>query len=151
MQHTARLDKHELQAMLPSWSNRERGGYLQRLFRLKGVDPDRLYSVVYYPERQCWLLTQSLDRSSDRLVPLIAEDAFYAQALTELRRTARTAFAAAAARSVHFAANGCKYELPARPQELTAQELIRQLGAASDAIGVRFDSEGGWHAHASKH
>src|SRR5207244_4823842 len=61
------------------------------------------------------------------------------QVTTELRRTALSAFAVAAARSVHFARFGCPYQLPPKPQETTPADLTRLLGGpAEDEARIRF-------------
>jgi len=149
----ARIDKRELADMPASWSNRERGRYLWLLLRLKGIDPNRLYTVEYYPYRSCWVLTQVLEpglAETASAAPALEEEAFYLQAVTEFRRTARLAFAAAAARSRHFAAFGCPYQLPAKIQEITPDDLRELIGNISgDRVGVRFNDEGGWQTEPS--
>jgi hypothetical protein len=149
IRRVARMDKHELADMPTAWSNRERGQYLRLLLRLKGIDPNRLYAVDYYPCRACWILVQNGEPKAEEphsIAPQTAE-AFYLQAVSELRRTARMAFAAAAARSQHFATFGCPYELPHQPQEITPADL-RELvaGAGADNPSVRFTGEGGWES-----
>jgi hypothetical protein len=148
----ARLEKRELAEIPAHWSKEEQGEYLWRLLRDKGVDPGRLYTVEYFPHRQCWLLTQEIEPGA-RPRPIASTPAseagrrFYTQVSTELRRTALSAFAAVAGRSAHFARFGCDYELPPKPQETTPADLVRLLGgpAAEDAR-VRFTSEGGWQS-----
>ena len=146
----ARLEKRELAEMPSHWSKEERGQYLWRLLGSKGIDPSLLYTVEYFPYRQCWLLTQESESAMQRrpivnTPPREAGRMFYTQVSTELQRTALAAFAAAAARSLHFARFGCKYQLPAKPQETTVAELVRSLGGPSnDPDNVRFTSEGGW-------
>ena len=148
----ARLDKRELADMPASWSDCERGWHLRALLRLKGIDPHRLYSVEYYPYRSCWVLSQvspSLATAASA-APAQEAEAFYLQAITEFRRTARLAFAAAAARSRHFAVFGCPYQLPLKSQEITPAELRNLIGDAGQAKGgVRFNDEGGWQTEPS--
>jgi hypothetical protein len=151
-QRLARLEKRELAEIPSHWSKAEQGEYLWRLFRDKGVDPGRLYTVEYFPHRQCWLLTQDIDAGT-QLRPIASappSDAglrFYIQVSTELRRTALAAFAAVAGRSVHFARFGSNYELPPKPQETTPADLVRLLGGQRENdTRVRFTSEGGWQA-----
>jgi hypothetical protein len=151
-QRLARLEKRELAEMPPHWSKAEQGEYLWRLLRDKGVDPARLYTVEYFPHRQCWLLTQEIELGTQArpIAPVPPREAglrFYTQVSTELRRTALAAFAAVAGRSAHFARFGSHYELPPKPQETTPADLARLLGGPnkSDAQ-VRFTSEGGWQA-----
>jgi hypothetical protein len=147
---TVRLEKRELSEIPSQWSKEEQGQYLWRLLRDKGVDPGRLYTVEYFPYRQCWLLSQEcepgLPMGHLATVPRgEASQLFYTQVSTELRRTALAAFAAAATRSAHFASFGCKYQLPAKPQETTPADLVRSLGGATEEdVRVRFTSEGGW-------
>jgi hypothetical protein len=146
----ARLEKRELSEIPSQWLKEERGRYLWRLLRNKGVDPGRLFTVEYFPYRQCWLLTQEIEHGPHQrpIAPAPAGQAgllFYNQVSTELRRTALAAFAAAAARSVHFARFGCNYQLPPKPQETTPADLVRLLGGpAAEEARIRFTSEGGW-------
>jgi hypothetical protein len=146
----ARLERRELTEIPSHWSKEERGRYLWRLLRNKGVDPSRLFTAEYFPYRQCWLLTQEIEHGPQQraIAPAPPGEAsllFYTQVSTELRRTALAAFAAAAARSPHFARFGCKYQLPPKPQETTAAELACLLGEPADQDGhIRFTSEGGW-------
>jgi hypothetical protein len=148
----ARLEKRELAEIPSHWSAEEQGQYLWRLLRDKGVDPGLLYTVEYFPHRQCWLLTQEIEAGPQAhpvatAPPPDAGQSFYVQVSTELRRTALAAFAAHAARSVHFARFGCKYQLPPKPQETTPAELLRALGGPIDeATPIRFTGEGGWQA-----
>jgi hypothetical protein len=121
------------------------------LLRDKGVDPGLLYTVEYFPYRQCWLLTQECEPGRQTrpaaLAPPQGGLSFYTQLSTELRRTALAAFAAAASRSAHFAHFGCKYQLPPKPQETTPADLVRSLGGRIDEEArVRFTTEGGWQA-----
>jgi hypothetical protein len=146
----ARIEKRELSDVPPHWTEQERGQHLWRLLVDKGIDPGRLYSVQYYPERHCWLLSQETETASSRLPPRRSisgkeGELFYLQALAELRRTAKSAFGDQAARSSHFARNGCKYELPSTPQETSPRELARQLGGEAREVHIRFTSEGGWY------
>jgi hypothetical protein len=136
---------------MPShWSKAEQGQYLWRLLWDKGVDPGRLYTVEYFPHRQCWLLTQEVEagvhsRPVAHAPPTEAGLRFYTQVSTELRRTALAAVAAVAGRSAHFARFGSHYELPPKPQETTPSDLVRLLGGQNEANArVRFTSEGGW-------
>src|SRR5262249_60679855 len=104
----ARLEKRELAAIPSNCSKEEQGQHLWRLLRDKGIDPGQLYTVEYFPHRQCWLLTQETEsgRRLQPIAPAPPRDAgrlFYTQVSTELRRTALAAFAVAAARSLHFA------------------------------------------------
>ena len=144
----ARLDKRELADMPSSWSSQERGEYLWLLLRFRGIDPNRLYRVEYFPLRNCWLLIQE---SAGAAISVAAAPpsgptsaAFYQQLSAELSRSARSAFAMAAAHSLHFASVGCKYQLPPKPQEISPAELTNLLGGAVPQSAVRFDSEGGW-------
>lgn len=146
----ARLEKRELSEIPSFWSREEQGRYLWRLFRAKGVDPARLYTVEYFPHRQCWLLTQEIV-PGPRSQPIAlaprgkANLLFYNQVCTELRRAAVSAFAIAATRSVHFARFGCHYQLPPKPQETTPADLVRALGGPADPeTCIRFTNEGGW-------
>jgi hypothetical protein len=147
-----RIEKRELSEVPSFWSKRERGHHLWRLLQDKGIDPSRLYTIDYFPHRQCWLLTQGHDpglrpRCAGKLPTGAAAESFYVEATAELRRTARAGFATVAARSTHFARFGCKYELPPKPQETTPADLVQQLGGSlEDGEDIRFDTEGGWHA-----
>jgi hypothetical protein len=150
-QRLARLEKRELAEIPSHWSKAEQGDYLWRLLLHKGVDPSRLYTVAYYPHRQCWLLTQEIEagtppRPIAPAPPCEAGLRFYSQVSTELRRTALAAFAAVAGRSSHFARFGCDYELPPKPQETTPADLVSWLGGGPNQTDarVRFTSEGGW-------
>ena len=156
LQRMARLEKRELAEIPSHWSKQERGEYLWRLLRDKGVDPGRLYTMEYFPHRQCWLLKQEIESGAQRLPiapapPRAAGQQFYLQLSTELRRAALAAFAAVASRSVHFARFGCDYQLPPKPQETTPADLVRLLGGLDEAEApVRFTSEGGWQPGASQ-
>jgi hypothetical protein len=136
------VDKQELADLPPSWSDAQRGQYLERLLRSKGIDPGRLFRVEYYPYHLCWLVyqeyttTPGIERTPAATGTLI---------LSEFRRTARSACTRAAAHSLQFARFGCKYRLPPAPEELTPADLVDQLGGiASRESAVRFDPEGGW-------
>ena len=157
----ARVDKSELSEMPAHWTDRERGRYLRGLLRRKGIDADRLYAVEYFPEHLCWVLTQKIESGPERQPsevletsevwgltrPTQTDEAFYLQAVTEFRRTARAAFARLAAHSSYFASFGCSYQLPEKPQETTAAELAELLrDPASRGVAVNFDAEGGWRA-----
>jgi hypothetical protein len=153
--YVARINKHELAALPASWSERERGQYLRFLFQFQGIDPDGIYRIDYYPYRQCWVVTQ-VDRPAElpARAPTSrikqADEEFYKQVMTQFRHTARVAFAAAAASSMHFASFGCAYQLPPKPQELTAADLAKQLDSAGvKQPPVRFNSEGGWQSKPS--
>jgi hypothetical protein len=152
----ARLEKQELGEIPSHWSMAEQGGHLWRLLGDKGLDPARLYTVEYFPHRQCWLLTQEIEaglrtRSISMAPPSEASRLFYSQLSAELRRAAVAAFAAVAARSTHFARFGCPYQLPAKPQETTPAELLRTLGGPTEEPPqVRFTSEGGWRPVSQK-
>src|SRR5438132_3832527 len=103
-QRTARLEKRELSEMPSHWSKEEQGQYLWRLLRDKGIDPGRLYTVEYFPYRQCWLLTQECGVGQARVSFVAAPRGeagrlFHTQVSTELRRTALAAFSVAATRS----------------------------------------------------
>jgi hypothetical protein len=66
----------------------------------------------------------------------------------EFRRTAVTAIARASGHSPSLAAQGGKYELPSKPEEMTPAELAKLIGGApGDGASVQFDGEGGWHDH----
>src|SRR5437870_9521880 len=104
----ARLERRELTEIPSHWLKEERGRYLWRLLRNKGIDPSRLFTLEYFPDRQCWLLTQEIEHGPQQRAlapppPGKASLLFYTQINTELRRTALAAFTAAAARSAHFA------------------------------------------------
>jgi hypothetical protein len=152
MQRMARLERQELAEMPSHWSKEEQGRYLWRLLRNKGIDPDRLFALEYFPYRQCWLVTQETEHGPQRrpraaAPPGKASLRFYVQVSTELRRTALAAFAAAASRSAHFARFGCAYQLPPKPQETTPADLVRLLGGPADQTAhIRFTTEGGWQS-----
>jgi len=152
MRRLARLDKRELADIPLQWTKRERGQYLRRLLQFKGINPNSLYQVQYFPHRHCWLLTQEVDPapapgSAGTHPPPQEDELFYLQALAEFRRTALAAFAAVAAQSPHFAQFGRPYQLPPEPQEMTPADLANLLGGSSEAgVPPRFDSEGGWRS-----
>jgi hypothetical protein len=144
--HIARIDKTELAEMPAAWSSRERGHFLRMLLCFRGIDPHALFRVEYYPHRCCWLLLQEQRAEERPAAPFLqADEAFYLQTMTEFRRAARSAFAAASARSLHFASHGCAYQLPPKPQEATTFDLAKQLGGkvAVDSA-IHFTAEGGW-------
>ena len=150
----ARVDKSELSELPGHWTDRERGRYLRRLLRRKGIEPDRLYRVEYFPKHLCWVLTQEAEPEEPvgRAAGCAAQSdaAFYLHALAEFRRTARAAFANLAAHSSHFAFFGCAYQLPERPQETTPAALAQQLGESlTPGSKIRFDGEGGWRVRPS--
>ena len=146
----ARIDWAELAEMPPAWTNRERGQYLRLLFRMRGIDPQRLYRIEYYPLRRCWLVTQPADpgrQPAETPDGAKEDELFFGQIVAELRRTALAACAALAAHSPHFARFGGKYQLPAEEEEVTTSDLRGLLGNAGDSNPpVRFDREGGWRA-----
>src|SRR5918911_533444 len=113
----ARVDKSELSAMPEGWTHRERGRHLRRLLERKGIAPDRLFAVEYFPKHQCWVLTQDAEAAAPpgAAPPAQPEEVFYLQTVTEFRRPAGGAFASLAARSAHFASFGCDYQLPEKP------------------------------------
>jgi|GEM_PF-5095577 len=149
--HIARIDKTELAEMPAAWSPRERGQFLRMVLSFRGINPHALFQVEYYPYRSCWLLLQ--EHAEDRpAAPFVqADEAFYAQTMMEFRRAARSAFAAATARSLHFASHGCAYQLPPKPQEATTFDLAKQLGGepAADSA-IHFTAEGGWQSAPSE-
>jgi hypothetical protein len=143
----ARINSSELADLPPDWSTAERGCYLRLLLRIKGIDAGRWYRVEFFPRSRCWLLTQ--ERAEMRCedsasVPAPDDASFFVQAYTVLRRTARSAYATAAARSMHFARHGCEHSLPPEPEKLSAADIIALLGPANSDPDVHFDSEGGW-------
>src|SRR5438874_13803462 len=110
-QRLARLEKRELAEIPSHWSKADQGEYLWRLLRDKGIDPGRLYTVEYFPYRQCWLLTQDIEQGPQPRPIAIAPRGeagllVYTHVTTALRRTALAAIAVAAGRSVHFARFG---------------------------------------------
>lgn len=145
----ARIDRDELSG-LPAGTPSDRGGYLRRLLRGRGIDPDHLFRLEYHPRQRCWLATQDGEaaarprHSPDRPAAKVNEQ-FYWQTMAELARTARAACAALAARSSQFAHHGRDYSLPEKPQELTPAQLreLLDLGGATSP-DVQFDSQGGW-------
>jgi hypothetical protein len=134
--------------MPASWTTGERGQHLRLMLRRKGIDPDRLFTMEYYPQRGCWLLTQAAEPAkspeSTRGAAALRPEAFYAQTAAELRRTAVVAFAALASQSPHVALLGRKYQLPPEPQLLTPADLVDLIGGDARHAAARFDSEGGW-------
>jgi hypothetical protein len=151
--HIARIDKHELAGMPSFWNNRERGRYLRHLLRARGIDPGALFHIEYYPYRGCWLFFQTNEPGSQAALemPLFQDDEkFFLQTLAQLRHAARSAFAAVAATSIHFASHGCAYALPPRPQEVAAADLAHLLGReAGTSSPVQFTAEGGWQTEPS--
>ena len=138
----ARLDREELTALASLGSNRDRGRLLLRLLRLRGINPDRLYQVSYYPHRRCWLFTQELGpRAAPPASASQGDEAFFAQLSMELRRTALAACAAPPPRDRPTA----RCELPPTPLEMTPADLAELIGGGGPSpSAVRFDSEGGW-------
>ncbi len=144
IRRVARIDKGHLAELPVAWTDQERGGYLQRLLRGQGLDPGRFFRSEYYPHHHCWLLIQEHDPAAADPAPRSAA-AFYRETIAELRRVARTACAALAARSLQFARCGGPYELPAVPQEILPGDLASLVGPpAGEGPPVRFDSQGGW-------
>jgi hypothetical protein len=145
----ARIDRAELAGPGPDAPLPERGRHLRRLLQGKGIDPDRLYHVEYYPGHHCWLVTQEEApprRRPARPADEKADTLFFVQVMTELQGTARHAVRAWAAHSMHFARFGRKFELPGPARELPLSELVDLLGGpGDDTASVRFDSEGRWH------
>jgi hypothetical protein len=153
VRHIARIDKQELAEMPSIWSDRERGRYLRHLLRARGIDPGGLFHIEYYPHRGCWLFSQTKmsARQPAHETPLFPdEEKFFLQTLAQLRNAARSAFAAVAATSIHFASHGCAYALPSRPQEVSAADLAHLLGRdAGMNPPVQFNAEGGWQPEPS--
>jgi len=148
-QQIARLDRHELTEMPPQWTDAERGQFLRRLLRLKGIDTGRYFGVTFHPYRRCWLISQAAGpgRSADEpQIPTLKEDAnLYLRLRHELARAARAAVSALVAQSPEFARLGCKYKLPTPAPEMTPAAFAHLLGqAAQKPIHAEFDSEGGW-------
>jgi hypothetical protein len=152
IQRVVRIDKGDLAELPAEWSDQERGRHLRRLFRLRGIEPHRLFRVEYYPHHQCWLLIQEdMPGASPAAAPRQPDGLFYRQVMAELRRAALTAFASHAARSMHFASHGSSYQLPPKPQELTPGTLMDLLGGPSkEQEGVHFTNEGGWQIKPSE-
>lgn len=144
-QHVTRIDRRDLADLPPEWTDQERGRHLRLLFQQRGIDPDRLFRLEYYPHRHCWVLIQDADPRADKLPPHQPDRMFYRQVTAEFRRAA---LAALAAHGPHFLG---KFQLPPEPQELTPAKLIDLLGGpGGDAAPVRFTSEGGWRASPSE-
>ncbi len=144
-----RIDRSEFADMPAGWTSTDRGQYLRMLLQLKGIDTARLYRVEYYPLRGCWVLTQEIEpprkRDRERSGREDSDAAFFLRAASEFRRSAVAAFAAQEGRSTHFAKNGAPYELPAKPQDLSAAELKDLLGKpAKPPKPAQFNPEGGW-------
>jgi hypothetical protein len=144
----ARIDKAELSEMPADWTNRERGRHLRGLLYTRGIDPDRLFTVEYFPNHLRWVVMQESAVERPTASPTTscrrADEFFYSQIISEFWRTARTAFAKLAAHSPHIATFGRKYELPAKPEETSAASLAAALGGRpTDAPDVHFDGEGG--------
>jgi hypothetical protein len=151
LRRVAHINHHELSDLPPEWGNPERGRFLRRLLRCKGIDPDRYYQVTYHPLPRCWLLTQAADKPRDAgnaLANAQEEEQFNFRALAEFRYRARAACAALAANSIHFARFGRPYKLPEKAEVLTPADLANQLGGAiaSGEYPLLFDNEGGWRA-----
>jgi hypothetical protein len=149
----ARIERAELAGLGGDMPLTERGRFLRELLQAKGIEPDRLYRVEYYPTHHCWLVTQAagsrLPEAGARRPR--ADAVFYAQAIVEFQRVARAACAAMAAHSMHFARFGRKYELPEPERELPLSDLVSLLGdTGPETPPVRFDSEGRWR-HDPRH
>ncbi|HEV3116296.1 MAG TPA: hypothetical protein VGY58_04535 [Gemmataceae bacterium] len=154
VRHIARIDKQELDGMPSIWSNCERGRYLRHLLRTRGIDPGALFHIEYYPYRGCWLFSQTKQpgRQAGREASLFQnEEKFFLQTLAQLRHAARSAFAAVAATSIHFASHGCAYALPPKSQEVSAGDLAGLLGRGEGIEPrVQFTAEGGWQTEPSE-
>jgi hypothetical protein len=145
----ARINGADLVDLPADWSTAEKGAYLRLLLRSKGIDANRWYRVEYFPERRCWLLIQERAAAPNSTAPVADDADFFVQTYTILRRTARSAYAAAVARSMYFARHGRPYELPARPQQVSSTDVAAWLGPAEPARRVRFDGEGCWSGDVS--
>jgi len=151
----ARINKQELTDMPAAWTDQERGQFLRLLLQFKGIDPHRFYTVVYYPERSCWLVSQEPAGGRHTTVGANlpgdkADEALYRRLRDEFRRTAVAAVAALAAHSPHLARHGGKYQLPPKLQEITPTDLLGMIGGpGAGGPPVRFDTEGGWHSEPS--
>jgi hypothetical protein len=147
LQRVARIERAELAGLGSDTPLSERGRFLRGLLQSKGIDPDRLYRVEYFPSHHCWLVTQDAgpQRPGRPSGGPKADELFYVQAIGDFQRVARAACAAMAAHSMHFARFGRKYELPEPERELPLSDLVTQLGGTGDDTpSVRFDSEGRW-------
>ena len=147
LQRLARIERAELAGLGSDMPLPERGRFLRDLLQSKGIDPDRLYRVEYFPGHHCWLVTQ--DAGPPRAVAASrgpkTDELFYVQAIAEFQRIARAACAAMAAHSMHFARFGRKYELPEPERELPLSDLVTLLGGSGDETPpAHFDSEGRW-------
>jgi hypothetical protein len=149
-QRVARIDKRELADLPSQWTGDERGQYLRLLLRRRGIDLNRFYRVQYYPHHTCWLVTQDIGPGQPAAgTPATQTDtALYARLVDEFRRTAVTAIARLSGQSPSLSAQGGRYELPPKPQELTPAELAKLIGGyPGDGASVRFDGEGGCQDH----
>jgi hypothetical protein len=146
--HVVRIDRAELAGLGGDLAPAARGRWLRQLLCGKGIDPDRLYLVEYYPAHHCWLLTQDEGPRSDPPPSGDRADTlFYVRVMTEFQQVARSACRALAANSPHFARFGRKFQPPEPARELPLSDLVDQLGGGGDATtSVRFDSEGRWHS-----
>ncbi|HJT78313.1 MAG TPA: hypothetical protein VJ739_14010, partial [Gemmataceae bacterium] len=138
VQRVARINRGELSHLSPDLSLAERGRRLRRQLLHKGIDPDRLFRVEYYPNHHCWLLTQEGEPTHPRRPAAPASDGkadelYFVSIMAEFQLVARSACARAAAHSTHFARFGCRYQLPEPERELTVADLVEQLGGADGA------------------
>jgi hypothetical protein len=141
----ARLDRWEVAALPTQWTDEEKGQQLRLLLRERGIDPNRLYFLTYHPRHHCWLFTQRCPEpgAHGAMAAGKADDAFYRQLTTELRRTARVA-------SATHGSWWTPYRLPEVPEILTPSELATELSAAGNIRpSLRFTPEGGWHTEPS--
>jgi hypothetical protein len=148
-----RIDRPEMTDVPAPWTDQQRGQYLRRLLRLKGIDPDRFFRVAYYPLPRCWLVTQEAPPApGGTAAPARSDEVFYRETIDQFRWPAHAACKALAAHSPHFARFGRKYELPPRPEEMTPADLASLLGGAPPAKGppLAFNSEGGWRGEPSE-
>lgn len=152
----ARVNRPELLDLPPDWTDQECGQYLRLLLQLKGIDPNRFYYLSYHPDARCWLLTQKAEAGLSpppgvALAPARLDELFYPHVMAQFRWAARTACAAQAAHSQHFARSGSRYQLPAAAHELSPGDFAKLLGGASAGAApeTHFDGEGGWRVRPS--
>ncbi len=157
VRNVARINWGELAEALPDTPPAERGRRLRRVLLLKGIDPDRLFRVEYYPHHHCWLLTQEEGpahpkRPAPPARGAKADELYYVNVMAEFQLVARVACASAAAHSSHFARFGRReYHLPEPEQELSVTQLVEQLGGpGGDDTAVHFDREGRWRDDAGR-
>jgi len=147
----ARLDQGEVSGFPPETSHAQRGRALRLLLRGRGIDPEQLYLIEYYPRQRCWLLTQG-GEPERRQAPVVrvasarnSDETLYLELMAALRRAARIACAALDASSSARARARSEYRLPDKAEELTTAELAQLLGDAPEGDQpVHFDSEGRW-------